>query len=59
VTARDGRGVELRDQLFVVRAGRLHARRPLRLFMATTDARIAAEDCLFYAVFDPEPGDAR
>jgi hypothetical protein len=59
VTARDGRGVELRDQLLVVRAGRLHARRPLRLFMATTDARIAAEDCLFYAVFDPEPGDAR
>jgi hypothetical protein len=51
LTARDGQGVELRDELLTLRDGRLHARRPLRLFMATTDARIAAEDCLFYAVF--------
>lgn len=50
LTARDGNGVEQRDELLELRAGRLHARRPLRLFMATTDARIAAEDCLFYAV---------
>ena len=50
LTARDGRGVELRDDLLTLHEGRLHARRPLRLFMATTDARIAAEDCLFYAV---------
>jgi hypothetical protein len=58
VTARDGHGIELRDQLLVAREGLLYARRPLRLFMATTDARIAAEDCLFYAVFGQEPGDA-
>lgn len=59
LTARDGNGVELREELLELRAGRLHARRPLRLFMATTDARIAAEDCLFYAVFAAEETHAR
>jgi hypothetical protein len=54
LTARDGHGVELREELLTLREGCLHARRPLRLFMATTDARIAAEDCLFYAVFCKE-----
>ena len=58
LTARDGHGVELRDELLTLREGRLHARRPLQLFMATTDARIAADDCLFYAVFSREPGHA-
>jgi len=58
VTARDGYGVELRDELLAVLDGRLHARRPLRLFMATTDARIAVEDCLFYAVINQEPAHA-
>jgi hypothetical protein len=59
LTARDGRGVELRDELLTLREGRLHACRPLRLFMATTDARIATEDCLFYAVFCKEADHAR
>jgi hypothetical protein len=59
LTARDGNGVELRDELLALREGRLHARSPLRLFMATTDARIAAEDCLFYAVFCKEADHAR
>jgi hypothetical protein len=58
LTARDGHGVELRDDLLALREGRLHARTPLRLFMATTDARIAAEDCLFYAVLCKEAGHA-
>jgi Succinylglutamate desuccinylase / Aspartoacylase family len=59
LTARDGHGVELRDELFTLRKGRLHARKPLRLFMATTDVRIATEDCLFYAVFCKEADHAR
>ena len=59
VTARDGHGVELRDELLTLREGCLYARQPLRLFMATTDARIAAEDCLFYAVFCKEADHAR
>ncbi len=52
LTARDGRGDEWRDELFAVRDGRLVARRPLKLFMATTNASIAIADCLFYAVLD-------
>jgi len=38
------------DTLFELRDGRLYSRMPLRLFMATTNVRIAAADCLFYAV---------
>ena len=56
MTACDGNGVERRDELLTLREGCLYARQPLRLFMATTDARIAAEDCLFYAVFCREAG---
>ncbi len=48
--ARDGDGREHVGELFCVREGRLHARRPLRLFMATTNSEIARSDCLFYAV---------
>lgn len=48
--ARDGDGREHVGELFCVREGRLHARRPLRLFMATTNSDIARSDCLFYAV---------
>ena len=59
LTARDGNGVELRDELLALREGRLHARTRMRLFMATTDVRIAAEDCLFYAVFCKEADHAR
>ena len=59
VTARDGHGVERRDELLTLREGSLYAREPLRLFMATTDSRIAAEDCLFYAVFCKEADHAR
>lgn len=50
LTARDGEGRERVAELFEARDGRLHARRPLRLFMATTNSEIARSDCLFYAV---------
>jgi Succinylglutamate desuccinylase / Aspartoacylase family len=50
LTAPDGSGVECLRTLFEIRDGRLHARGPLRLFMATTNERIAEEDCLFYAI---------
>jgi succinylglutamate desuccinylase/aspartoacylase family protein len=59
LTARDGHGVELRDELLTLREGCLYARQPLRLFMATTDASIAAQDCLFYAVICREADHAR
>ena len=38
------------EELFDVRSGRLRAKRALRLFMATTEARIAEDDCVFYVV---------
>lgn len=37
-------------EFFRVLGGTLYARQPLRLFMATTRADIAASDCLFYFV---------
>ncbi|MDR5865390.1 M14 family metallopeptidase [Halomonas koreensis] len=46
----DGEGRERIAELFEARDGRLHARRTLRLFMATTNSEIARSDCLFYAV---------
>jgi hypothetical protein len=46
----DSRGIERRPEVFAVRGGRLHATERLRLFMATTNEQIAAEDCLFYVV---------
>ncbi len=55
LTAIDGRGVERREVLLEVRAGRLYAKQALRLFMATTDAHIAMEDCLFYAMSCDDP----
>jgi Succinylglutamate desuccinylase / Aspartoacylase family len=54
LSAKDGGGRERVRDFFELRDGRLHARRPLRLFMATTDARIALDDCLFYATFSEE-----
>ncbi|MCG6657560.1 succinylglutamate desuccinylase [Halomonas campisalis] len=48
--ARDARGEERIRQLLCERDGKLYPRRPLRLFMATTNAEIARSDCLFYAV---------
>ncbi|MFG6177558.1 succinylglutamate desuccinylase/aspartoacylase family protein [Halomonas sp. THAF12] len=50
LTACDGQGRERLAELLEARDGRLHARRPLRLFMATTNSEIARSDCLFYAV---------
>ncbi len=57
LTARDGQGRERIDELFRERRGRLHARRPLKLFMATTNSEIARSDCLFYAVPAEADGD--
>ncbi|WP_192035584.1 succinylglutamate desuccinylase/aspartoacylase family protein [Halomonas sp. YLGW01] len=46
----DARGSDRLGELLCARNGRLYPRRPLRLFMATTNAEIARSDCLFYAV---------
>jgi hypothetical protein len=50
LTALDGPGRERRHELFEIRDGLLRAMSPLRLFMATTNERIAVEDCMFYAM---------
>jgi succinylglutamate desuccinylase/aspartoacylase family protein len=56
LVALDSRGIERRHEMFAVRGGRLHATEPLQLFMATTNERIAADDCLFYAIRCPSQG---
>ncbi len=38
------------DDFFVVQNNKLYPRTTLKLFMATTDPKIAVTDCLFYAV---------
>lgn len=50
LAALDSCGIERRHEMFAIRGGRLYATERLRLFMATTNERIAAEDCLFYVV---------
>ncbi len=42
------------EDFFQVKDGQLYPTRPMRLFMATTRADIAASDCLFYFVCDQE-----
>ena len=46
---RIGTGIDVAE-FFRVSGGQLFATRPMRLFMATTRADIAASDCLFYFV---------
>lgn len=48
--ALDGEGRERIAELLRADRGGLYPRRPLRLFMATTNSEIARSDCLFYAV---------
>jgi len=50
LSAAGGRGFTPLGELFEVSNGRLCATRALQLFMATTDARMAEEDCVFYVV---------
>ncbi|MCP5205733.1 MAG: succinylglutamate desuccinylase [Hahellaceae bacterium] len=46
----NSRGENVIDQIVEVRDGELYPRRPIKLFMATTNAVIARSDCLFYVV---------
>ncbi len=50
LTAKDHSGVERLDDFFECREGRLYSRHPIKLFMVTTNADIAASDCLFYFI---------
>jgi hypothetical protein len=50
VVARGSDGREISHELFAAEGGVLRARRPLVPIMMTTDAGIAASDCLFYVV---------
>jgi hypothetical protein len=50
LSAVDSAGLRHLDQLLEIRNGQLCAKRALRLFMATTDVRIAKDDCVFYVV---------
>ncbi len=51
VEAFDGAGRDRADELFEIRSGRLLTRGELTPIMMTVDPAIAAQDCLFYAVF--------
>ncbi len=53
VVARGADGREISRELFAAEDGVLCARRPLVPIMMTTDAGIAASDCLFYVVRGP------
>lgn len=47
---RDEQGHNAIDDFVVVQNNKLYPRTTLKLFMATTDPKIAVTDCLFYAV---------
>ncbi|TAA42709.1 succinylglutamate desuccinylase [Corallincola spongiicola] len=49
----DGQGIDLTNDYFENRAGELTPKQPLKLFMITTNIRIAQSDCLFYLVAAP------
>lgn len=50
LTAKDHQGNERLDEFFECREGQLFCRHPIKLFMVTTNAEIAASDCLFYFI---------
>ena len=50
LTAKDHFGQERLHEHFLVKHDQLLARHPLKLFMVTTNARIARKDCLFYFI---------
>ncbi len=50
LTAKDHRGVERLHDHFIVSGNQLVARRPLKLFMVTTNKTIGQNDCLFYFI---------
>lgn len=50
LTAKDHQGNERLDEFFECRDEQLFAKHPIKLFMVTTNAEIAASDCLFYFI---------
>ncbi len=58
LSAVDGEGRDRSEQLFEVRSGELLTRESLTPIMMTVDPVIAAQDCVFYAVF-PLPAQGR
>lgn len=50
LVARDARGEDRLQQFFRSEHGRLYPRKPLKLFMITSNAEIARSDCLWYFV---------
>ena len=50
LTAKDHKGNERLDEFFECRDGQLFCKHPIKLFMVTTNAEIAASDCLFYFI---------
>lgn len=45
-------GVDVKSKVLKLKGNRLYPAQPLKLFMITTNATIAKNDCLFYAVTD-------
>lgn len=52
INAKDALGNRQTENMFQIKNNHLYPSRPLRLFMATTNASIAKSDCICYAVFD-------
>lgn len=50
LTAKDHLGQERLGEFFEAHDGRLYSKHPIKLFMVTTNADIAASDCLFYFI---------
>lgn len=50
LTAKDHQGNERLDEFFECKEGQLFCKHPIKLFMVTTNAEIAASDCLFYFI---------
>ncbi|MFD2229343.1 succinylglutamate desuccinylase/aspartoacylase domain-containing protein [Alkalimarinus sediminis] len=50
LTAKDHLGSERLNEFFECREGQLFCKHPIKLFMVTTNAEIAASDCLFYFI---------
>ncbi len=50
LTAKDHLGNERLDEFFTEHKGKLYARHPIKVFMATTSPLIAKTDCVFYFI---------
>jgi len=53
-TVKNEQGVEQVNSMFSLQGNRILTKKPLQIFMATTDVNIATNDCLFYATVESD-----